>query len=96
MFQVALAFQNLGQNNLTLPGLDITEFDIAETVAKFDLQLTLVEAADGHGMTATFTYATDLFDEGTVVSFAERLTRILEAVAVDATQAVGDINILEA
>ncbi|MFI7162904.1 non-ribosomal peptide synthase/polyketide synthase, partial [Rhodococcus erythropolis] len=96
LFQVALAFQNLGQNNLTLPGLDITEFDIAETVAKFDLQLTLVEAADGHGMTATFTYATDLFDEGTVVSFAERLTRILEAVAVDATQAVGDINILEA
>ncbi|MCZ9633999.1 non-ribosomal peptide synthase/polyketide synthase, partial [Rhodococcus sp. BH5] len=96
LFQVALAFQNLRQNNLTLPGLDITEFDIAETVAKFDLQLTLVEAADGHGMTATFTYATDLFDEGTVVSFAERLTRILEAVAVDATQAVGDINILEA
>ncbi|MBJ7480741.1 non-ribosomal peptide synthase/polyketide synthase, partial [Rhodococcus sp. (in: high G+C Gram-positive bacteria)] len=96
LFQVALAFQNLGQNNLTLPGLDITEFAIAETVAKFDLQLTLVEAADGHGMTATFTYATDLFDEGTVVSFAERLTRILEAVAVDATQAVGDINILEA
>ncbi|MCD2156620.1 non-ribosomal peptide synthase/polyketide synthase, partial [Rhodococcus cerastii] len=96
LFQVALAFQNLGQNNLTLPGLDITEFAIAETVAKFDLQLTLVEAADGHGMNATFTYATDLFDEGTVVSFAERLTRILEAVAVDATQAVGDINILEA
>uniref|UniRef100_UPI001C4DDCD2 non-ribosomal peptide synthase/polyketide synthase n=1 Tax=Rhodococcus qingshengii TaxID=334542 RepID=UPI001C4DDCD2 len=96
LFQVALAFQNLGQNNLTLPGLDITEFAIAETVAKFDLQLTLVEAADGHGMTATFTYATDLFDEGTVVSFAERLTRILEAVAVDATQAVGDINILQA
>ncbi|MCJ0905033.1 amino acid adenylation domain-containing protein [Rhodococcus sp. ARC_M6] len=95
LFQVALAFQNLGQSQLTLPGLDIAEFDIAETVAKFDLQLTLVEAVDGHGMTATFTYATDLFDEGTVVSFAARLTRILEAVVGDASQPVGDIDILE-
>ncbi|MDI9916925.1 non-ribosomal peptide synthetase [Rhodococcus sp. IEGM 1379] len=95
LFQVALAFQNLGQSQLTLPGLDVAEFDIAETVSKFDLQLTLVEAVGGHGMTATFTYATDLFDEGTVVSFADRLTCILEAVVADATQSVGDIDILE-
>jgi non-ribosomal peptide synthetase component F len=34
LFQVALAFQNLGQNSLALPGLTAAEFAIDETVAK--------------------------------------------------------------
>ncbi|MGQ5693007.1 non-ribosomal peptide synthase/polyketide synthase, partial [Rhodococcus erythropolis] len=94
LFQVALAFQNLGQNSLALPGLTAAEFEIDETVAKFDLQLTISEVSEG--LSATFTYATDLFDESTVRGFAARLMRILNGIATDPATSVGDIEILDA
>ncbi|SCY85738.1 non-ribosomal peptide synthase domain TIGR01720/amino acid adenylation domain-containing protein, partial [Rhodococcus erythropolis] len=93
LFQVALAFQNLGQNSLALPGLTAAEFAIDETVAKFDLQLTISEVSEG--LSATFTYATDLFDESTVRGFAARLMRILNGIATDPATSVGDIEILD-
>ena len=93
LFQVALAFQNLGQNSLALPGLTAAEFEIDETVAKFDLQLTISEVSEG--LSATFTYATDLFDESTVASMATRFERILAAVVADRSTIVGDVDILD-
>ena len=89
-----MAFQNLGQNSLALPGLTAAEFEIDETVAKFDLQLTISEVSEG--LSATFTYATDLFDESTVRGFAARLMRILNGIATDPATSVGDIEILDA
>ncbi|MCZ4570448.1 hypothetical protein, partial [Rhodococcus erythropolis] len=41
------------------------------------------------------TYATDLFDESTVVSFADRFGRILGAVVADQSAVLGDIDILD-
>ncbi|TQC38943.1 amino acid adenylation domain-containing protein, partial [Rhodococcus sp. WS4] len=46
------------------------------------------------GLSVQFTYATDLFDESTVISFADRFARILEAVTVDPAVPVGDIEVL--
>jgi amino acid adenylation domain-containing protein len=50
--------------------------------ARTDLTLYLYEAADG-GMTGMFEYATSLFDELTIARLAERLVRMLVAVAAD-------------
>ncbi|MDJ0363477.1 amino acid adenylation domain-containing protein, partial [Rhodococcus sp. H29-C3] len=52
--------------------------------------------ADGGaaGLSATLTYATDLFDESTMVLFAERFVRVLEAVVADSSVVVGDIGVL--
>ncbi|MBJ8348036.1 amino acid adenylation domain-containing protein, partial [Antrihabitans sp. YC2-6] len=99
LFQVMLTFQNTGQVSLELPGLSIASVDFDANLAKFDLQLTLNEitAEDGSqaGLSAEFSYATDLFDQSTVASFAERFVRILEVVLADANVAVGDIELLE-
>ncbi|MBF6327638.1 non-ribosomal peptide synthetase [Nocardia transvalensis] len=98
LFQVMLTFQNLAQTHLELPGLAVSGVDMAVPLAKFDLQLALVERIDEHGvprgMSAAFTYATDLFDEATVQDFADRFRRILEAVAADPAAVVGDIDVL--
>ncbi|WP_454198457.1 amino acid adenylation domain-containing protein [Nocardia sp. Marseille-Q1738] len=98
LFQVMLTFQNLARTELELPGLSVSAVDLAVPLAKFDLQLALVENIDRHGaaqgMSAAFTYATDLFDEATVQDFADRFGRILRAVAFDATVTVGDIDVL--
>ncbi|MBB3037650.1 amino acid adenylation domain-containing protein/non-ribosomal peptide synthase protein (TIGR01720 family) [Hoyosella altamirensis] len=98
LFQVVLAFQNIAQAHLELAGLRIDGMADDLAVSKFDLQLTLAErggeGAQGGGMHAVFTYATDLFDEPTVSDFAQRFTRILEAITADPSIAVGDIELL--
>ncbi|WP_201453381.1 non-ribosomal peptide synthetase, partial [Rhodococcus sp. T7] len=100
LFQVALAFQNVGQSTFELPGLSISGVEFDAAVAKFDLQVTVIESVDEQGVSAglsvQFTYATDLFDESTVVGFADRFVRVLEAVTVDSAVPVGEIEILDA
>ncbi|MDJ0363500.1 condensation domain-containing protein, partial [Rhodococcus sp. H29-C3] len=84
LFQVMLSFQNLERSSLELPGLSVSAVDFDVAVAKFDVQVTVEELFDADGgaagLSATLTYATDLFDESTMVLFAERFVRVLEAV----------------
>ncbi|MBF6470132.1 non-ribosomal peptide synthetase, partial [Nocardia beijingensis] len=100
LFQVMLTFQNVAVPRLSLPGLSVSGLDLAVGLAKFDLQLAIAENVDEHGraggLSAAFTYATDLFDSATVRDFADRFTRILAAVAADASVVVGDIDVLAA
>ncbi|RVW00085.1 non-ribosomal peptide synthetase, partial [Rhodococcus spongiicola] len=100
LFQVALAFQNLGQSwqgaqqgSVELAGLTVAAVDFDAQVAKFDLQVTVVPGADRWAV--DLTYATDLFDEATIVSLGERLVRVLEAVTVDPARPVGDVEVLD-
>nr|WP_194817280.1 non-ribosomal peptide synthase/polyketide synthase [Nocardia sp. XZ_19_385] len=98
LFQVALFFQNMDQAELELPGLSVRALEFDGAIAKFDLQLTIVpQQGEQHlgGMAAVFTYATDLFDEPTIVRYAERLVRVLAAVAAEPERPVGAIELLE-
>ncbi|WP_460727992.1 amino acid adenylation domain-containing protein, partial [Nocardia heshunensis] len=94
LFQVAMFFQNLDAPRVELPGLVVEAVESDGAIAKFDLQLSLLPREHG-GMGAVFTYATDLFDERTVVGFAERLVRLLSAVLADTSMPLGDIELLD-
>ncbi|MFW2244019.1 amino acid adenylation domain-containing protein, partial [Rhodococcus opacus] len=98
LFQVMLEFQDIERPTLELPDLQVRNIELEIDTVNFDLQLTLAENvdADGNptGIAAGLGYATDLFDEDTVLGFAERLVRILEAVTADPGARVGDIDIL--
>ncbi|MFC7446984.1 amino acid adenylation domain-containing protein, partial [Rhodococcus daqingensis] len=95
--QVILGFQNLEQAALELPGLTVSALESGLQVAKFDLQLMMMESdpTGGGGLTAELTYASDLFDESTVVDFATRFLRVLEAVVTAPAQSVGDLSLLD-
>uniref|UniRef100_UPI0012E901C1 non-ribosomal peptide synthetase n=1 Tax=Rhodococcus phenolicus TaxID=263849 RepID=UPI0012E901C1 len=99
-FQVMLSLQNFRPVSFELPGLTISGLDTGEVAAKFDLMLTLEgtydEAGEPDRLIAGFTYATDLFEAATVERFAERFTRIVEAVVAKPDVTVGDIDILGA
>ncbi|WP_433606607.1 non-ribosomal peptide synthase/polyketide synthase [Prescottella agglutinans] len=95
LFQVVLSFQNMDRTELVLGDLTVAGVDFDAAVAKFDLAVTLAEAA-GAGLDVDLTYATDLFDESTMRLFADRFVRVLAAVAADADVVVGDIDILGA
>ncbi|MGU3587368.1 amino acid adenylation domain-containing protein, partial [Rhodococcus sp. C26F] len=95
LFQVMLTFQNMPVSQLELPELTVSGIDFDAQVAKFDLQVTVVDvvdaAGDPSGLVVEFNYATELFDQQTVAAVAERFSRILEAVTTDPRVAVGDV-----
>ncbi|MVU79077.1 amino acid adenylation domain-containing protein [Nocardia sp. ET3-3] len=98
LFQVVLSFQNTEQAGLELPGLSVTALDTGAVSAKFDLQVTIdprLSEQDGTvgELVGALTYASDIFDEATIRTFGERLTRVLTAVAADPRGRVGDIEL---
>ncbi len=99
LFQVMLVFQNQEPPKLELAGLTAHIEDIDHTATQFDLTLVVSERVDrdgaARGLTAALTYAQDLFDEDTVHGFADRFTRLLEAVVTDPDSPVGDIDLLD-
>ncbi len=83
------------RSKLVLPGAGVEDFDIDFVTSSFDLRLDLTD--DGVGpLPAELIYATDLFDEGTVASFARRYLAVLRAVAADPATEVWDIDLLTA
>ncbi|WP_157556936.1 non-ribosomal peptide synthetase, partial [Nocardia acidivorans] len=97
LFQVMFAFQNMNTGAVALPGLEVRVLEPRLTEAKFDLQLTALEQYDPHGrvtgLRMQFAYATDIFDAATIRLLAERLRRVLEAIAADPAVAVRAIDI---
>ncbi|MFB7721388.1 amino acid adenylation domain-containing protein [Nocardia sp. NPDC056100] len=98
LFQVSLTLQNLARAELSLPGMSVAAVEMDLPVTKFDLDLTLVEVVeDGvpQGISASFSYATDLFDAETVRMFARRFTRLLAAVTRTPELPVGELPMLD-
>jgi amino acid adenylation domain-containing protein/non-ribosomal peptide synthase protein (TIGR01720 family) len=95
LFQVALSFENLPESTFELPGLHVAAVDFDVDTAKFDLSLTIRESVDEDtGMYAEFSFARDLFDDTTIEGFAQRFTRLLEAVVAERDTPVGDLPLL--
>ncbi|WP_088943057.1 non-ribosomal peptide synthetase [Rhodococcus sp. 1168] len=99
IFQVMLTYQNMEPSRFALPDLTVTGVDLDVAIAKFDLQLAITEMASDTGgegpLAVELTYAREVFDDATAVSFARRLTAIVSAVVADADVVIGDIEIVD-
>ncbi|MFC3264552.1 non-ribosomal peptide synthetase, partial [Streptomyces xanthochromogenes] len=100
LFQIMLVVQNNDEATLELPGLEVTAEPPTYSAEKFDLTVAFAEnhaesGAPG-GLTAVFSYATDLFDRATIEAMAARLVRLLEAVAADPNRIPGHLDVLSA
>ncbi|MGB7363995.1 MAG: amino acid adenylation domain-containing protein, partial [Rhodococcus sp. (in: high G+C Gram-positive bacteria)] len=98
IFQVMLAFQNLGPAHFELSDLrlETMEFDLG--VVKFDLQFTLIDSTtplgEPDGMAATIGYATDLFDAESIAALGARFLQVARAVADDSAVVLDDIDLV--
>ncbi|WFF04675.1 amino acid adenylation domain-containing protein [Micromonospora sp. WMMD1076] len=89
LFDVMVSYQH------ALPAVGDWPVRFVDTAtAKFDLSVELAEQGDD--IVAAFEYRTELFDRATVRAMAERLVRLLEAVAADPQVRVADIGLLTA
>ncbi|MBO0853812.1 MAG: amino acid adenylation domain-containing protein, partial [Nocardia sp.] len=99
LFQVMLSVHTEPVAALELPDLRIEPIDIDPGIAKFDLQFTLTEhrTADRapDGLALSVNYSADLFDETSATRLADRLVRLLGAIATDPTAIVGELELLE-
>ncbi|MGW4356405.1 amino acid adenylation domain-containing protein, partial [Nocardia sp. NPDC004582] len=97
LFTVGLTYVNLENPSYSVPGLTLEGIDYVAPVARFDLQVTVSDEPDAEGrLPIEFNYATDLFDAETIAALAERMERVLRAVAADATAPIGDIDLMDA
>ncbi len=98
LFQVMFAMQNAPTGDLGSPGLAtdlaLRPWPAPGAVAKFDLTLTLSEAADGIG--GTLSYATALFDAATIDRLGAHLGALLAAVVADPERRLADLPLLAA
>ncbi len=98
LFQVALSLLNLPERSFELPGLRVDTVEFDNTIAPYDLSLTIWaagESTDDIGMRGEFTFARDLFDDATVRVFARRFARLLAAIATRPGTPVGDLPLLD-
>ncbi|WP_425424389.1 amino acid adenylation domain-containing protein [Streptomyces lushanensis] len=94
LFQVMVVYLAAGPAGPALPGLVSREQEVGQATAKFDLSFDFVERADGDGVHGVLEYSTDLYDRATAEAIAERLHRVLRAVAADPDLSIGRIDIL--
>ena len=93
LFQVSFSLQPLAPDLAAPAGLTVELVDPPDAGgSRFDLALDLVER--GGELRATWEYARDLFDEGTVARLHGHLGRLLRAAAADPATRVQDLPLL--
>ncbi|MEU4770246.1 amino acid adenylation domain-containing protein, partial [Actinosynnema sp. NPDC023794] len=94
LFQVLVSLDHdTGPVGANLPGLTAAVEPIAAAATKFDLAFAFTEQAAG-GWAGVVTYRVDLFDRRTAEDVAERLVRVLDAMADAPATPVGRIAVL--
>ncbi|NUS43493.1 MAG: amino acid adenylation domain-containing protein, partial [Mycobacteriaceae bacterium] len=94
LFQVMLAYDDFGDQDVDLPGLRAEPVAIPFTPTKFDLEFHLAPRPDG-GVGLTLDYARDVFDEATAHSIGARVLRILDAATAAPDTLVGALDVLD-
>jgi amino acid adenylation domain-containing protein len=92
LFQVMFILQNTPGQTLELPGLAVSDLEVDNGTAKFDLTLSMVEGAEG--LKGTFEINTDLFDEATVTRMAGHFRVLLEGIVADPDQRLSGLPLL--
>ncbi|CAG0974790.1 enterobactin synthetase component F [Burkholderiales bacterium] len=95
LFQVSFALHNAGQAPWRLPGLIVEEIDgLGGDDAKFDLSLTLTEAAGV--LRGSIDFAVSLFEAPTVERMALQFRTLLSSIVTDPRQRIGRLALQDA
>ncbi|HEV7377438.1 MAG TPA: amino acid adenylation domain-containing protein, partial [Pyrinomonadaceae bacterium] len=92
LFQVLFSLQNMAQEGLELPGLELSSWETGQETAKFDMTLVVLEAPEV--MNCTLEYKTDLFEASTIEQMLRHFARLLESIAADAEQPLSALQMM--
>ncbi|MDQ3913980.1 MAG: amino acid adenylation domain-containing protein [Actinomycetota bacterium] len=91
--QVMLVLQTTPAETVSMRGLEVSTYPLAEDMAPYDLTIELEEAEGG--LQGSFLYNTDLFDAATIDQLAAHLTRFLDVCARAPDERVDDVPLLD-
>jgi non-ribosomal peptide synthetase component F len=78
LFQVAFGLQDAPVKTLTLPQLRLTPLTFSSEMARYDLTLWMIEGEDG--LTASWTYNTDLFEASAILAMQTHFATLLQSI----------------
>ncbi|MGW4652566.1 amino acid adenylation domain-containing protein, partial [Kitasatospora sp. NPDC004289] len=101
LFQIMLTVQNNARAELELPGIEVSALrSSGETLAKFDLDLSLGEIFDADGRPAGIRGgligAADLFERASVERIAARWERLLAELIADPSLRLSTVDLMDA
>ncbi len=92
LFQVMFAMQSSDLESVSLPGVEISPFQIAHKAAKFDLSLSVVERQGE--LRGQLEYDCDLYSASTAQRMTEHYFNILESLIEDPGCPIGKLTLL--
>jgi amino acid adenylation domain-containing protein/non-ribosomal peptide synthase protein (TIGR01720 family) len=92
LFQVMFTLQNMPPRELKSSGLRLSPIIVENHTAKFDLELVVIETANG--MTATMEYNLDLFTGETVTRMLDNFAVMLESIVANPEQRIAELPLL--
>ncbi|MBZ5491935.1 MAG: amino acid adenylation domain-containing protein [Acidobacteriia bacterium] len=93
LFQVGLVLQNAPMERLRLEELTISEVQLQQTAAKYDLTISLSEVDEG--LLGEVVYARDLYDGETVQRLVRHYQRILEQASRGGEEKIWEMELLD-
>jgi amino acid adenylation domain-containing protein len=94
LFQVMFVLQNAPQGMIELPGLTLTTIVPENSIAQFDLTLSMEETAQG--LVGTLEYNTELFENATIMRLAGHFQTLLEGIVKNPDHAIQELPLLTA
>jgi amino acid adenylation domain-containing protein len=92
LFQVMFDLQNNPLLSLELTGLSVSQIQVENTTAKFDLTLSMQQTATG--LLAVWEYNTDLFDDSTIERLAGHFEIMLAGIVANPQQSIDRLPLL--
>jgi len=91
LFQVMFVLQSAPRQIIELPGLTIEELEFESGIAKFDLNLEVIDFGNLH---CTFEYDSDIFDKDTIQRMSGHFAKLVEVVIAAPDQPLSSLSFL--
>ncbi len=92
IFQVMFDIRSGAQQSLSLPGLELSTFEIEGATSIFDMYASMVE--EGDDLRAVVQYSTDLFEAETIRRLLRHWKTMLEGIVADPKQRLADLPLM--
>jgi amino acid adenylation domain-containing protein len=94
LFQVVFALQHVPSEDLELPGLKLSRFEVKDVTAKFDLMIVM--ESSGAQLSGSIEYNRDLFEPATIEKMTRHFENLLDSIVNDPDARLSQLQILSA
>lgn len=93
IFQISLAMQNLVDDSLSLPGVEVSDISFEDSMGRYDLSLLITDSKDG--ITLKWLYNTTLFERDVIDAIADDFNQLLTLTANAPETPLADLPVAE-